>query len=79
MFARMLRRPRSSCFLFGPRGVGKSTWIGRHFADAPLYDLLNTTEALRLTREPATVIDRRQVARAVDAPSSDSSSWASRK
>ena len=52
MFARLLRRPRSSCFLFGPRGTGKSTWIGRHFADARLYDLLNTTEALRLAREP---------------------------
>ena len=55
MFARMLRRPRTSCFLFGPRGTGKSTWIGRHFADARLYDLLDTTEALRLAREPATL------------------------
>lgn len=53
MFARLLRRPRSSCFLFGPRGTGKSTWIAHHFAGAPLYDLLNTTEALRLAREPA--------------------------
>ena len=52
VFARLLRAPRSSCFLFGPRGTGKSTWIGRHFADARLYDLLNTTEALRLAREP---------------------------
>ena len=55
MFARMLRRPRTSCFLFGPRGTGKSTWIGRHFAGARLYDLLDTTEALRLAREPATL------------------------
>lgn len=53
VFARLLRRPRSSCFLFGPRGTGKSTWIAHHFAGAPLYDLLNTTEALRLAREPA--------------------------
>ena len=55
MFARLLRRPGSSCFLFGPRGTGKSTWIARHFAGARLYDLLNTTEALRLAREPATL------------------------
>ena len=55
VFARLLRRPRSSCFLFGPRGTGKSTWIAHHFAGARLYDLLNTTEALRLAREPATL------------------------
>ena len=55
MFARLLRRSGSSCFLFGPRGTGKSTWIARHFAGARLYDLLNTTEALRLAREPATL------------------------
>lgn len=55
MFARLLRPPRSSCFLFGPRGTGKSTWIGRHYAGARLYDLLNTTDALRLAREPATL------------------------
>ena len=55
MFARLLRRPRSSCFLFGPRGTGKSTWIGQHFAGARIYDLLDTSEALRLAREPATL------------------------
>ena len=55
MFARLLRRPRASCFLFGPRGTGKSTWIERHFAGARIYDLLNTSEALRLAREPATL------------------------
>ena len=55
MFARLLRRPRASCFLFGPRGTGKSTWIGQHFAGARIYDLLDTSEALRLAREPATL------------------------
>jgi uncharacterized protein len=39
-------------FLFGPRGTGKSTWIRQHFASAVLYDLLDTAEALRLSREP---------------------------
>lgn len=55
MFARLQRRPRASCFLFGPRGTGKSTWIGQHFAGARIYDLLDTSEALRLAREPATL------------------------
>ncbi len=53
MVARLLQLPRTSCFLFGPRGTGKSTWIGQHFADARTYDLLDTSEALRLAREPA--------------------------
>jgi predicted AAA+ superfamily ATPase len=39
-------------FLFGPRGTGKSTWIRQQFATAVLYDLLDTAEVLRLSREP---------------------------
>ena len=45
-------RPSASFFLFGPRGTGKSTWIASNFAGAPTYDLLNTREALRLSRNP---------------------------
>ena len=51
MYARRLRPPASSFFLFGPRGTGKSTWIESNFAGAPTYDLLNT-RALRLSRDP---------------------------
>jgi len=39
--------------LLGPRGTGKSTWINHHFKDAVVYDLLNTSEALRLSRDPS--------------------------
>lgn len=39
--------------MLGPRGTGKSTWIRRNFADATVYDLLNTSESLRLSKEPA--------------------------
>lgn len=53
MFTRKLRPPSGSFFLFGPRGTGKSTWIREHFARARIYDLLNTGESLRLSREPA--------------------------
>ncbi len=52
MYARRLRPPSASFFLFGPRGTGKSTWIESNFAGAPTYDLLNTRESLRLSRDP---------------------------
>jgi uncharacterized protein len=52
MYARQLQPPAGSFFLFGPRGTGKSTWIRQHFPRARCYDLLNTTESLRLAREP---------------------------
>lgn len=45
--------PKESTLLLGPRGTGKSTWIRQNFPDAPLYDLLNTREALRLSRDPS--------------------------
>lgn len=41
MFTRLLRPPRTSFFLLGPRGTGKSTWIREHFADAHTFDLLD--------------------------------------
>jgi len=53
MIKRLLKIPDQSILLFGPRGTGKSTWIHHHFKDAVIYDLLNTSESLRLTREPA--------------------------
>ena len=52
MIKRLLPEPDQSTLLFGPRGTGKSTWIHHHFKDAVIYDLLNTSESLRLTREP---------------------------
>jgi predicted AAA+ superfamily ATPase len=53
MFARLLRPSPSHCFLFGPRGTGKTTWIREHFRTAVLYDLLVTSESLRLSRDPS--------------------------
>lgn len=52
MFTRLLNPPKTSIFLFGPRGTGKSTWIRQHFASAATYDLLSTAEVLRLSKEP---------------------------
>ena len=52
MITRLLQEPDQSILLFGPRGTGKSTWIHHHFKDAVIYDLFDTSESLRLTREP---------------------------
>ena len=52
MYTRLLPTPARSIFLFGPRGTGKSTWIRSRFPDAVSYDLLDTGEALRLSKEP---------------------------
>ncbi len=52
MLARRLVPPKGSFFLLGARGTGKTTWIGQHFPEATTYDLLLSSESLRLNREP---------------------------
>ena len=54
MFPRLLKTPRSSFFLFGARGTGKSTWIRSHLEDALVVNLLNADVMLRYERDPAT-------------------------
>jgi predicted AAA+ superfamily ATPase len=49
---RLLNRPERSFFLFGPRGTGKSTWLGRVLADAIRFDLLDFSLFLELSRDP---------------------------
>jgi len=39
--ARFFTPPRTSFFLFGPRGTGKSLWTQRHYPDALRLDLLD--------------------------------------
>ena len=38
---RFFRDPGQSFFLFGPRGIGKSTWLSRHYKEALFIDLLS--------------------------------------
>jgi uncharacterized protein len=45
--------PESSFFLFGLRGVGKSTWIRSQLPDALRFDLLDETLYQRLLADPA--------------------------
>src|SRR3990172_4959100 len=49
---RLLVPPKSSFFLFGARGTGKSTWLRRHFPDARTVDLLDERRYQSLLAEP---------------------------
>jgi predicted AAA+ superfamily ATPase len=53
VFTRELRPASNSFFLFGPRGTGKTTWIRGNVEAKSTYDLLLTSESLRLNRDPA--------------------------
>ena len=44
-----------SCFLFGPRQTGKSTLIRQQLAGRPVYDLLDQSMFLRLSRNPTLI------------------------
>jgi len=50
---RIYRLPRDSFFLFGLRGVGKSTWIGERLPDAHRFDLLDEGLYQSLLADPA--------------------------
>lgn len=49
---RFFQAPAQSCFLFGPRGTGKSTWLRRRFPEALHMDLLDPALHRRLTARP---------------------------
>lgn len=51
--SRLYRLPESSFFLFGLRGVGKSTWIRSQLPHAPRFDLLDETLYQKLLADPA--------------------------
>lgn len=53
MYSRLLRPPRGSFFLLGPRGTGKTTWLLEHFASAPRFDLLDEARYQRYLADPA--------------------------
>lgn len=53
MIKRLLAPPKNkSFFLFGPRGVGKSTWMKEHFSKSLKIDLLENRTYLELMRDP---------------------------
>ena len=50
---RLYRLPATSFFLFGLRGVGKSTWIRRQLPDAHRFDLLDEALYQSLLADPS--------------------------
>lgn len=52
MYARTLRPPAQSFFLFGPRGTGKSSWLRQELPGAFTFDLLDQRTWLTLHAEP---------------------------
>ena len=52
MIERLLKPPKQSFFLLGPRGAGKSTWLKATFPDAHVVDLLSEATYQRLMANP---------------------------
>ncbi|MBP1732822.1 MAG: hypothetical protein H6Q55_3251 [Deltaproteobacteria bacterium] len=50
---RLLKPPERSFFLFGPRGVGKSTWLRDVLPQGRYFDLLDSSLYLELSRDPS--------------------------
>lgn len=57
MYARLLRLPRQSFFLFGPRGVGKTAWLHQELPDAATFDLLDHATYSSLLAAPERLAD----------------------
>jgi predicted AAA+ superfamily ATPase len=56
-FPRFFEPPKGSYFLFGPRGVGKSSWIARHYSDALRIDLLDPSVCRRYLARPEMLME----------------------
>ncbi len=55
MFNRIIKLPlegKSSIFLFGPRGTGKTSWLKKHLPNSLYFDLLHFPTYTRLSAEP---------------------------
>jgi len=52
-YSRVLTPPKGSFFLYGVRGVGKSTWARQTFPDAHVVDLLDEGRHQTLLANPA--------------------------
>jgi predicted AAA+ superfamily ATPase len=52
LIERLLKLPDRSFFLFGPRGVGKTTWLKNVLPEAIHFDLLDASLFLELSQNP---------------------------
>lgn len=53
MFTRLIKPPKESILLLGPRGTGKSTWIRKQCPKSVYYDLLAAKESLKFSKNPS--------------------------
>jgi predicted AAA+ superfamily ATPase len=58
LLSRFLHIPGQSCFLFGPRGTGKTTWLRHRFPDALVLDLLKPAVYRELSARPEHLAER---------------------
>lgn len=54
-YSRILQKPKTTFFLFGPRGSGKSTWLKTTFKEARFVDLLSEDTFHRLLVDPGSL------------------------
>ena len=52
VISRFFEIPQQTCFLFGPRGTGKSTWLRHQLPDALFVDLLDPARYRSLEARP---------------------------
>lgn len=53
MIKRLLKPPKDSFFLFGPRGTGKSTWLRAEFNAQTTIDLLKSENFIEYSQNPS--------------------------
>jgi len=57
LYSRITTAPKGSFFLFGLRGVGKSTWVRDQFPESHTVDLLDESRFQMLTANPGQLAD----------------------
>jgi len=57
-FQRVLKAPKKSFFLLGPRATGKSTWLKANFPDSLHFDLLRNDVYFSLSSSPSAFRER---------------------
>lgn len=58
LYPRLLTPPKTSFFLFGPRGTGKSTWVSRLGVARTTVDLLDEALYQRIVVDPSVFAGR---------------------
>lgn len=57
MIFRKIKLPKGSCFLFGPRGTGKTQWLKAEYPESVYVDLLDAAVHNRLLAHPERLRD----------------------